>query len=167
MKLHIVLFNPAIILNVGNIARTCYAFNAELHLIRPYGFIFDQSKLKRSSTNHFDLIKLHQYDNWNEFCDLNNTNSHYYFFSRWGNLNPHQIDVNSIITKNTNANIYLIFGNENSGIDKNILNQYPNNIVRIPINQDLVCINVANAVAIGCYEIYRQIDFNNLHKTGK
>jgi len=63
MQLHIVLFEPAIILNVGNIARTCLAFNAMLHLIRPYGFIFDRAKLKRSSTNHIDLIQLNQYDN--------------------------------------------------------------------------------------------------------
>ena len=62
-SLNIVLYQPAIILNVGNIARTCYAFNANLHLIKPYGFIFDKTKLKRSSTNHFDLINYYEYDN--------------------------------------------------------------------------------------------------------
>ena len=163
MKLHVVLYQPAIIQNVGNIARTCYAFNADLHLIRPYGFIFDKTKLKRSSTNHFDLIKLHEYNSWEEFNNLNKSNN-YFFFSRWGNKTPIDIPVDK---NKTDEDIYLVFGNEQTGIKKDILDQYPNNIIRVPINKDLICINVANTVAIGCYEIHRKINFEELHKEGK
>lgn len=161
MKLHVVLYQPSIIQNVGNIARTCYAFNAELHLIRPYGFIFDKTKLKRSSTNHFDLIKFHEYNNWDEFI-LQNNNKNYFFFSRWGNKTP--VDIPFETNK---EDIYLIFGNEQIGIKKEILEQYHNNVIRIPINKNLICINVANTVAIACYELHRKTNFQNLWKNGK
>lgn len=167
MQLHIVLFEPAIILNVGNIARTCLAFNAMLHLIRPYGFIFDRAKLKRSSTNHIDLIQLNQYDNWNEFIKLNSENAKYFFYSRWGNLAPNDINIKTLVNENPDINLYLVFGNEQTGIPFEILNQYPNQIIRIPMNQNLICLNIANSVSIACYEVLRQLKYHGLYKEGK
>lgn len=167
MQLHVVLFEPAIILNVGNIARTCLAFNAKLHLIRPYGFIFDKAKLKRSSTNHIDLVELYQYDNWNDFISKNSNNSEYFFYSRWGNLSPDQVNFVKLINENCETNIYLIFGNEQTGIHHDILKQYPENIVRIPMNKDLICLNIANSVSIACYEVLKQLNYPGLYRKGK
>lgn len=167
MKLHIVLYEPAIIQNVGNIARTCYAFNAQLHLIRPYGFLFNKSKLKRASTNHFDLIDLKQYDNWEDFENQNNDNSEFLLYSRWGNNSPDEINIADLVKDNKNLNIYLIFGNEQKGIHVDILHKYEKNMIRVPINEELICLNVANTVSIACYEVMRQLGFPELHKKGK
>lgn len=167
MKLHIVVYEPAIIQNVGNIARTCYAFNAQLHLIRPYGFLFNKSKLKRASTNHFDLIELNQYDNWEDFESKNSQNSVFFLYSRWGNKSPDEVDINKLVKNNKDLNIYLVFGNEQKGIDVDILHKYEKNMIRVPINQELICLNVANTVSIACYEVVRQLGFPALYKKGK
>lgn len=167
MKLHIVLYEPAIIQNVGNIARTCFAFNASLHLIRPYGFLFNKSKLKRASTNHFDLIDLKQYDNWIDFEEQNKDNSIYLLYSRWGNKSPDEFDIKKLVDKNNDLNVYLIFGNEQTGIHVDVLHKYEKNMIRVPINVELICLNVANTVSIACYEIMRQLGFPSLYKKGK
>ena len=80
MKLNVVLYEPSIIENVGNIARSCLAFNADLHLIRPFGFIWDKSKLKRSSTNHFDQINYFEYDDWEDFINKNTSNNNVFYY---------------------------------------------------------------------------------------
>lgn len=158
MKLNIVFYHPSIIENVGNIARTCLAFNASLHLIRPYGFIFNKSRLNRSSTNHFDQIDFFEYDNWLEFEQKNE--GEFFLFTKNGTNSPDQINYLDYQDKN----IYLIFGNEHYGIDHEIMEKYHNNLIRIPINKDLVCINVSNSVAIGCYEVLKQFNYHSLKK---
>ncbi len=158
MKLNVVFFHPAIIENVGNIARTCLAFNASLHLIRPYGFIFNKSRLNRSSTNHFDQIDFFEYDNWDEFEQKNN--GEFFLFTKIGTHSPDEINYLNYDDKN----IYLVFGNEHYGIDSEIMKKYQNNLIRIPINENLICINVSNSVAIGCYEVSKQFKYQLLKK---
>lgn len=157
MTINIVLYEPSIIENVGNIARSCLAFKANLHLIRPFGFIWDKSKLKRSSTNHFDMIKCFEYDDWNDFIDKNKPNNNQiYYFTRYGKKTP------SDIKYNFNNDIYLVFGNEHYGIKKEILKSNLNNCIRIPMSEELICINISNSVAIALYDLHRQNEFQGL-----
>ena len=129
MSLHIVLYKPSIIENVGNIARTCVAFNCDLHMIRPYGFIWNKSKLKRSSTNHFDLINVYEYDAWEDFLNINNNqNKIIYYYSRYGKKSPNEFKYN------LKQDIYLVFGNDKqkSSSIKNIVSFW-NNGQSLPI----------------------------------
>ena len=155
MTINIILYEPSIIENVGNIARTCLAFKAKLHLIRPFGFIWDKSKLKRSSTNHFEMINCYEYDDWDDFLGKNNP-SEIYYFTRYGKKTPSDIQYNF------NNDIYLVFGNEHYGINKQILKSNLNKCIRIPMSENLICINIANSVAIALYDLYRQKNFEGL-----
>lgn len=155
MTINIILYEPSIIENVGNIARTCLAFKAKLHLIRPFGFIWDKSKLKRSSTNHFEMIDCYEYDDWDDFLVKNNP-SEIYYFTRYGKKTPSDIQYNF------NNDIYLVFGNEHYGINKQILKSNLNRCIRIPMSENLICINIANSVAIALYDLYRQKNFDGL-----
>ncbi len=155
MTINIILYEPSIIENVGNIARTCLAFKAKLHLIRPFGFIWDKSKLKRSSTNHFEMIDCYEYDDWDDFLGKNNP-SEIYYFTRYGKKTPSDIQYNF------NNDIYLVFGNEHYGINKQILKSNLNRCIRIPMSENLICINIANSVAIALYDLYRQKNFDGL-----
>ncbi len=155
MSVHIILYEPSIIENVGNIARTCLAFNSKLHLIRPFGFIWDKSKLKRSSTNHFDLIEYFEYDDWNDFVSKCNPEQ-IFFYSRYGKKTPNKINYDF------NKDIYLVFGNEHYGIDKKILKTNFDKVIRIPMSKNLICINISNSVAIALYDLYRQNNFDDL-----
>lgn len=157
MKLNVVLYEPSIIENVGNIARSCLAFNADLHLIRPFGFIWDKSKLKRSSTNHFEQINYFEYDDWEDFMNKNTSNNNvFYYYTRYGKHTP------SSIKYDTNKNIYLVFGNEHYGINKEILKNNLDNCIRIPMSKNIICINISNSAAIALYEVSKQNNYLDL-----
>ena len=158
MSLNIVLYQPSIIENVGNICRTCLGFNMKLHMIRPYGFIWNKSKLNRSSTNHMTDIEIIHYDDWEEFITKTRTeNSKYYYYTRYGNKTPSDFKYNL-----NNEDIYLVFGNEHYGIDKQILKDNLNTCVRIPMSNQLICLNISNSVAIASYEVMKQNNYKDL-----
>lgn len=158
MGLHIVFQKPSIIENVGNIIRTCAGFKADFHMIRPYGFLWNQSKLNRSSTNHIDEVNIFQYDDWQEFLNkTNSSNSEYYFFTRYGKKAPNEFNYNL-----ENKEIYLVFGNEHYGIDKDILKANLDHCIRIPMSNELICLNVSNSVAIAAYEVVKQNHYKDL-----
>ncbi|GAA5414402.1 TrmH family RNA methyltransferase [Ureaplasma ceti] len=158
MSLHIVFQKPSIAENIGNIIRTCVGFGAELHMIRPYGFIWNPSKIARSSTNHMDQCVIHQYDDWEEFyAATHHDNSEYYFYTRYGKKAPSDFHYDL-----TSKDIYLVFGNEHYGIDKDILKAHLDTCVRIPMTSDLICLNVANSAAIAAYEVVKQNNYPNL-----
>lgn len=160
MGLHIVLYHPSIIENIGNIARTCLGFNADLHMIRPYGFIWNKSKLNRSSTNHIDEIKITHYDDWDQFMQQTDSeHSQYYFYTRYGQKAPNEFQYNL-----KNKDIYLVFGNEHYGIDKEILKPHLDTCIRIPMSSSLICLNISNSVAIAGYEVVKQNNYDGLEK---
>ncbi len=156
--INIVLFEPEIANNTGNILRTCHAFNANLHLIRPYGFFLDNKYIKRSSTNHFDLENIKQYDSFDEFVFKNKPNK-IYMFSRYGKkmLDEHNY-------QDIDEDIYFMFGKESTGIDKIILKNYLDTSIRIPMNEESISINLSNTVAIAIYEVIRQRKYFSLLK---
>ena len=158
MALNIVLTQPSIIENVGNICRTCLGFNMKLHMVRPYGFIWNKAKLNRSSTNHIDEVEIHQYDDWQEFMQKTQTgNAKYYFYTRYGTKTPSDFKYDL-----DNEEIYLVFGNEHYGIDKQILKANLDTCVRIPMSSNLICLNISNSVAIASYEVMKQNDYKDL-----
>lgn len=155
---NIVLFEPEIPENTGNIMRTCAATNAKLHLIRPLGFALSGSVIKRSGVNYIDKVNYTLYDDWDDFCNKNT--GEYYFFTRYGKK-PHS----GFDYSDQSKNIYLIFGKESTGIPKEILRDNLDRCTRIPCSDNVRCLNVANSVAIAVYEVMRQQDYPHLLRT--
>ncbi len=152
MPINIVLFEPQIPQNTGNIARTAAATKSRLHLVGPMGFVIDNKKLKRAGLDYWHLLDITFYKDIDEFFEKNS--GEMFFFST---KSP---------TFHTNATFndgcYLIFGREDKGISEDILNRYVDRCVRIPMLDDARSLNLSNAVAIGVYEALRQNDFFNL-----
>ena len=153
--INIVLYHPEIPANTGNIMRTCAGIDAKLHLIKPLGFSFDEKYLKRSSANYIDECDYVIYENYEEFLSVNKGSM--YFLTRYGNKKYSDINY-----ENSNENIYLVFGSESSGIDKDILKDNFDNCLRIPTNNKIRALNLSNAVALVSFEVLRQQNFNDL-----
>ena len=153
--INIVLFEPEIPQNTGNIMRTCVATSSKLHLIKPLGFSLDEKSIKRSGAGYIDKVNYTLYENYEDFKSKNKGT--YYFFTRYGKK-PHS----SFDYSDTNENIYLIFGRESTGIDKKILKDNMDNLMRIPMSSDVRSLNLSNCVAIVTYEVLRQQNYNNL-----
>ncbi|WP_031489171.1 tRNA (cytidine(34)-2'-O)-methyltransferase [Ureaplasma canigenitalium] len=163
--IHVVLFQPEIVLNVGNISRITIGFNCKLHLIRPYGFIFDKDRFDkdfiRSSANHFDVNSIFQYNDFDEFIMKNNISPcQLYLYTRYGSRTPADFQYPDY----KDNDIYLVFGKESTGIDHDILRLYQDRWVRVPMSFNLRSMNIGNTVAIAVYEVLRQHRFNDLLK---
>ena len=153
--INIVLYNPEIPQNTGNIMRTCVATDSVLHLIKPYGFILNDKNLKRSGVNYIDKLKYFEYEDWEDFKSKNKGT--YYYFTRYGHK-PHT----SFDYSDSNENIYLIFGKESTGIPKEILKDDLDHCMRIPMTVNVRSLNLSNCVAICTYEALRQQNYNDL-----
>lgn len=151
---HIVLFEPEIPGNTGNIMRTCVATDTTLHIIKPVGFDLSSSRIKRSGVNYIDKLKWHVYENWEDFKSKNIGT--YYYFTRYGHKPHDSFDY----TKE--ENIYLIFGKESTGIPKEILREDLEHCMRIPMTKNVRSLNLSNCAAICIYEVLRQQEYNNL-----
>lgn len=156
--INIVLFEPEIPQNTGNIMRTCAGTGTKLHLIKPLGFSLDEKSVKRSGVNYLEHCDLKVYENFETFTSVNK--GKYYFLTRYGKK-PHT----SFDYSNSDENIYLIFGKESTGIPKEILSKDLNNCMRIPMNNNIRSLNLSNCVAIMLYEVLRQQNYNDLLKT--
>jgi tRNA (cytidine/uridine-2'-O-)-methyltransferase len=155
--LHIVLFQPEIVQNLGNAIRTCVAFNAKLHLIRPYGFFFNKNSplIKRSSANHAKQLEILEYNNYRDFIK-NNHPKQIFFLTRYGKKNLGQVKFN------TKSDLYFVFGRESTGIDKSILRKNKKHLIRIAASDKIRSLNLANCVAIICYEFSCQNKYLDL-----
>lgn len=153
--LNVVLFEPEIPQNTGNIMRTCVATNTHLHLIKPLGFYMDEAHLKRSGVNYVNECKYTIYENFDDFLSKNK--GEMYYFTRYGKK-PHT----SFDYSDNKKNIYLIFGKESSGIPKEILKNHLDRCMRIPMTKDVRSLNLSNCVAIVLYEVLRQQNYNDL-----
>ena len=154
---NVVLYEPEIPENTGNIMRTCAATNARLHLIRPIGFALSDSVVKRSGVNYLDKVDYTLYDDYEDFCSKNV--GEYYFFTRYGKKAHSEFNFGD-----KDKNIYLIFGKESTGIPKEILKSNLDRCIRIPCSDNVRCLNVGNSVAIALYEVMRQQDYPNLSR---
>lgn len=153
--INIVLYEPEIPGNTGNIMRTCAATNAKLHLIEPLGFSLDEKYIKRSAVNYLEFCDYKVYKNFDDFKKTNKGT--YYYLTRYGKK-PHT----SFDYSDSNENIYFIFGKESTGIPKEILKNDLERCMRIPMNEHVRALNLSNSVAIMTYEALRQQNYPNL-----
>ena len=155
--LNIVLYEPEIPTNTGNIMRTCVATGAKLHLIEPLGFRLDEKSLRRSGVNYIDKLDYQVYLDYEDFLSKNR--GEFYYFTRYGKKPHSSFDYND-----STKNIYLIFGKESTGIPKEILKDHLDRCLRIPMTSNVRALNLSNCVAIVTYEVLRQQDYPNLSK---
>ncbi len=156
LNLNIVLYEPEIPQNTGNIMRTCVATNATLHLIKPLGFSLEEKYLKRSGLDYIKDLNLYVYDDFEHFRNENEGN--YYFLTRYGHKNYKDINFTDVKGK-----IYLIFGKESTGVDRHLLKENLEKCFRIPTTDKVRSLNLSNAVAIVTYEVLSQFGFPNLY----
>ena len=155
--INIVLYEPEIPQNTGNIMRTCVATNSKLHLIEPLGFKMDDKTVKRCGVNYIDNCNYKIYPNFDEFKKQNK--GKYYFFTRYGKK-PH-----TEFNFKTEEDIYLIFGKESTGIPKELLKDYLDSCMRFPMTDKVRALNLSNCVAVAVYEVLRQNDYFDLLRT--
>lgn len=156
-KIGIVLLEPEIPQNTGNIARTCAATGASLHLIEPMGFTVTDAKLKRAGLDYWHQLDITYYKNIEDFY-TRTAGGEYFYFSTKAPRAYTQITYPE--------NCYLIFGKESAGIPEEILKKNIDRCVRIPMRENLRSLNLSNSAAIAIYEVLRQGDFENLEPEG-
>ena len=156
MKLNLVIVEPQIPQNTGNVSRTCAVTGAALHLVKPYGFTITDRALKRAGLDYWDKLDIYEYDSLDEFFEK--TNGEYYYFTTKGK------NVYSDVAYKDN--VFLLFGREDKGLPERLLYENETHCVRIPMRSDLRSLNLSNAVAIAAYEALRQWDFPELTREG-
>lgn len=157
MSFNIVLVEPEIPQNTGNIARTCAATGARLHLVKPMGFEIDDKKLKRAGLDYWHLLDITYYDDINDFFEKNKDGN--FYFSSTKSLHRHS-DVNF------KDGDYILFGKETKGLDEALLKENKDKCIRIPMINGARSLNLSNSVAVVIYEALRQNDYFDLETTG-
>lgn len=157
MELNLVLVEPQIPQNTGNIARTCAVTGAKLHLIRPLGFEITDKNLKRAGLDYWDKLDIMYYDGLDDFFEK--TDGTYYYFTSKGQHIHSDIKYPD--------KVYLLFGREDAGLPEELLFKNPDYCARIPMRNTLRCLNLSNSVAIAAYEVLRQWGYPELSTTGQ
>ena len=152
--INIVLYEPEIPQNTGNIMRTCSVFEMKLHLIEPLGFSLDEKHLKRCGLDYISELDYTVYKNWDEF--IKDKEGQFVFFSRYALKSFDECVFDK------EKDIYMVFGKESTGIDKQILKDHLDECYRIPMRKDARSLNLSNCVAIGAYECLQQTGFGDL-----
>lgn len=155
--INIVMVEPEIPQNTGNVARTCAATGARLHLVGPMGFKIDDKKLKRAGLDYWDLLDITYYRSLAEFFQKN-SGEFYYFTTK---ARHKYSDINYP------DNCYLLFGKETKGLPEELLLNNPETCVRMPMIENARSLNLSNTVAIATYEVLRQWDFPELQNFGQ
>ena len=156
-ELNIVLVEPQIPQNTGNIARTCAATGARLHLIQPMGFTVDDKKLKRAGLDYWHLLDITYYDDYADFA-RKNAGGQFFFFTTKGR------QIHSDVRYPDGA--YIIFGREDAGLDESLLHDHPDRCLRLPMIEGARSLNLSNTVAIATYEALRQWGYPTLKTKG-
>ena len=156
--LNIVLHEPEMPANTGNIGRTCVATGSRLHLICPLGFRLDEKSLKRAGLDYWEHLDVTLYDNYEDFLSRN-PGAKIYMATTKGKKMYTEVQYE--------PDCYLMFGKESAGIPEEILVKYPDRAVRIPMNPRIRSLNLANSVAILLYEALRQNQFAGMELEGK
>ncbi len=156
-KINVVLLEPEIPQNTGNISRTCAATGASLHLIEPFGFEITDAKLKRAGLDYWKYLDIHYYKNIDDFYDKN-PGGHFFYFSTKAPRCYTEVEYPD--------NCFLVFGKETAGIPESILKNNLDKCVRIPMLENLRSLNLSNSAAIAVYEVLRQNNFDGLQEAG-
>jgi len=157
MGLHIVLVEPEIPQNTGNIARTCAATGAHLHLVEPLGFSLEDKYLRRAGLDYWDLLTVHRYASFAAFLEKHGDKPLFYVTTK-------ARQVYADVTYPPDS--YLLFGKETAGLPEDLLKARPDRCIRIPMIADARSLNLSNAVAILAYECLRQQGFPGMRRLG-
>lgn len=152
-ELNVVLVEPEIPQNTGNIARTCAATGARLHLVRPLGFSISEKAVKRAGLDYWDLLDITVYDSTEDFFEKTKGGQYYYFSTKAQH-------IHSDISYPDGA--YLLFGKETAGLPEKLLHDNPDTAVRIPMISEARSLNLSNSVAVAVYEVLRQWSYPEL-----
>lgn len=156
--LNIVLVEPQIPQNTGNIARTCAATGARLHLVEPMGFHVDDKKLKRAGLDYWHLLDITYYEDLEDFFSKNKGGRFFYFSTKGRHT---YCDVTYP------DNSYLVFGREDAGLPEELLRENEESCLRLPMKSEARSLNLSNTVAVGAFEVLRQWGFPELQNEGK
>lgn len=158
MDINIALIEPEIPQNTGNIARTCAAVGASLHLVKPLGFEIDDKKLKRAGLDYWDKLDITYYDGLDDFLEKNREEKMFFFTTK---AKQSYTDVKYP------GRVFIVFGKETKGLPEELLYANPEKCVRIPMRDTLRSLNLSNSVAVAVYEVLRQRDFEGLREEGE
>lgn len=157
-ELNIVLIEPEIPQNTGNIARTCAATGARLHLVEPMGFKVDDAKLKRAGLDYWHLLDITYYASAEEFFAVNAGGPFFYFSTKARKIHTQVIYPDRV---------FLVFGKETKGLPEELLKAHPDDCVRIPMIDEARSLNLSNSAAVGAYEVLRQWGYPSLLTKGQ
>lgn len=159
MKQNIVMIEPEIPQNTGNIARTCAITGAKLHLVHPLGFKIDEKSLKRAGLDYWDKVEIEEHNNFESFLEKHKPEDTNMFFATTKGKHiycePNYEDMNEV---------FLLFGKETKGLPEDILQKYIDKTIRIPMRPTLRSLNLSNSVNIVLYEVYRHKGFQGLEE---
>ncbi len=158
--IHIVLYEPEIPQNTGNISRTCAVTGAHLHLIEPLGFRIDEPAIKRAGLDYWKYLSVTKYDNWEDFISKNE--GEFFFCSTKGRKCHSEVDYTSI-----GRDIYFVFGKESQGLPEPLLEANYEKCIRIPMRGYVRSLNLSNSVAVVVYEALRQLGYPDLTDEGQ
>lgn len=162
MKINIVMVEPEIPQNTGNIARTCAATGGKLHLVEPLGFNIDDKYLKRAGLDYWDKLDIEMHTSLNAFLEkYKPEENNMYFVTTKGQTCYSDVDYSKF------DEVYLLFGKETKGLPEDLLQKYIENTIRIPMRPTLRSLNLSNSVAIVIYEVLRQANFDGLEETSE
>ena len=158
--LNIVLVEPQIPQNTGNIARTCAATGARLHIVKPMGFSIDDKKLKRAGLDYWHLLDITYYEGLSDFMEKNAGKGSFFYLTTKGHHVYSDVDY-SVLDE-----VYLFFGREDAGLPESLLYENEGSAVRIPMLPGLRSLNLSNTVALTAYEVLRQWGFDAMQTEG-
>lgn len=158
MANHIVLYQPEIPANTGNISRTCAGTDTFLHLIKPLGFSTEDKMLKRAGLDYWDNVKLVYHDSLEEFLEAS-AGGKLYFITKFG-----KHVYSDVSYQNSDQDLYFIFGRETTGLPDELLQQHEDTCLRIPMTDKIRSLNLSNTAALVIYEVLRQQDFGELEQ---
>lgn len=150
---HVVLVEPEIPANTGNVSRTCAVTGTALHLVRPLGFSVEDKHLKRAGLDYWDSLNLSYYDDFEEL-ERAHPQGRFLLFTTHGGINYADVTYRN--------GDFLVFGKETAGLGEAVLRRYPDRLLRIPMGREQRSLNLSNAVAVALYEALRQQGFPNL-----
>ncbi len=160
MRLNIVMVEPEIPQNTGNIARTCAAIGAKLHLVYPLGFSITDKYLKRAGLDYWDKLEIEEHTSLKAFLEKYKPEEHDMFLASTKSQKCYSdVDYSKM------EEVFILFGKETKGLPEDLIQEYIEKAIRIPMRDTLRSLNLSNSVAIIAYEILRQIDFDGLKET--
>ena len=159
MKINVVLVEPEIPQNTGNIARTCAATGGKLHLVYPLGFDISEKQVKRAGLDYWDKLEIEKHNSFKDFLDKYKPEKTNMFFVTTKGKNCYSdVDYSNM------DEVFVLFGKETKGLPEDTLQEYLDKTIRIPMKKDLRSLNLSNSVAIVVYELLRQANFNDLEE---